>query len=140
MASGELKTEIRLKIKTGKIEFEIECQEDQLKGILEKILSTIPPQQRLSLVKVETCKHVIQKLWLEGWFSSPKTLAEVCFEISRRGLQYNRGYVAHVLVDLVKENLLTRKGQPRRYLYVQKKEPPPLQNINFVGKQLLSSP
>jgi len=127
LASGELKTDIRLKIKTGKVEFEIECKENQLKGILEKILSTIPPQQRLSSVKVETCKHAIQKLWLEGWFSSPKTLTEVCIEISRRGFQYDRGYVAHVLVDLVKENLLNREGQPRRYLYVQKKEPPPLQ-------------
>jgi hypothetical protein len=124
---GELKTGIRLKIKAGKIEFEIECEENQLKGILEKVLSTIPPQQRLPSVKVETCKHVIQKLWLEGWFSSPKTLTEVCSEMSRRGFHYNRGHVAHVLVDLVKENLLTREGQPRRYLYVQKKEPPLLQ-------------
>jgi hypothetical protein len=132
LTSEKLKPAIRLKIKTGKIEFEIECGEDQLKEVLERVLlaimehvgeSVVIAGRGLPFVRTETCKHVLQKLWLEGWFASPRGLGEVHNEMARRGYHYDRGRVAHALVDLVKDNLLIREGQPRSYHYVQKKQP-----------------
>lgn len=133
LTSDDLKPPIRLKIKTGKKEFVIECRQDQLKEVLDKVLPTIAEQigqpvilaeQGLPIVETETCASVLQKLWVEGWFAFARRLEEVHNEIARRGYHYDRGRVAHVLVDLVKDNLLTREGQPRYYRYVQKKRPP----------------
>ena len=132
LASEELKPPIRLKIKTGKAEFEIECKEDQLKEVLQKLLSTIMEHVRepvvitergLPFVRTGTCKYILQKLWLDEWFASPRVLGEVHSEVARRGHRFDRGTVAHALVDLVKDNLLIREGQPRHYHYVQKKQP-----------------
>ncbi len=131
----ESKTQIRLKMKVGDMEFEIECREDQLEGAVKKILSTLKeyakepilmPERRLPPARGETCKGLIQKLWSEGWFASPRGLGEVHSEMARRGYHYDRTAVAHALIDLVKDGLLTRQGRPRRYRYAQKR--PPLTN------------
>ena len=123
---------IRLKIKVGNLEFEIECQEDQLEAAVKRILSTVTayskepmiiPERPLPSPRAETCKSLIQKLWSEGWFASPHGLGEVHSEMARRGFHYDRTAVAHALVDLVKDGLLTREGQPRRYRYAQKRPP-----------------
>jgi len=45
-------------------------------------------------------------------------------EMARLGFQYDRTAVAHALIDLVKDNILTREGKPRRYQYAQKRPPP----------------
>jgi len=129
--SEELKPPIRVKMKVGNLEFEIECREDQLKEAVEKILSTITEytkepiisERRLPSAKAETCKGLIQKLWSEGWFASSKGLEEVHSEMARMGFHYDPTAVAHALLDLVKEGLLTRDGRPRRYRYTQKKPP-----------------
>jgi hypothetical protein len=128
------KPPIRLKMKVGNIEFEIECQEDQLKNAVEQILSTVTQQAKIvptitepSLrppARAETCKGVIIKLWEEGWFSTPRSLGDVHSEMAKRGFHYDRTAVAHALIDLVKENILTRNGRPRRYRYAQKRPPP----------------
>ena len=119
-------------MKIGEIEFEIECQEDQLQTAVDKILSTVTAKlKETSLIteraaappRAETCKGVIQKLWGEGWFSSPKGLSEVHSEMARRGFHYDRTAVAHALIDLVKDGVLTREGKPRRYQYAQKRPP-----------------
>ena len=126
------KPPIRVKMKIGEIEFEIECQEDQLQATVDKMLSTVteklketpfmtersPPPAR-----AETCKGIIQKLWEEGWFAAAKGLSEVHDELARRGFHYDRTAVAHALIDLVKDNVLTREGKPRRYQYAQKRPP-----------------
>lgn len=126
------KPSIRVKMKIGEIEFEIECQEDQLQATVDKMLSTVteklketpfmtersPPPAR-----AETCKGIIQKLWEEGWFAAAKGLSEVHDELARRGFHYDRTAVAHALIDLVKDNVLTREGKPRRYQYAQKRPP-----------------
>lgn len=133
LTSEELKPAIRLKIKTGSAEFAIECREDQLKEVLEKVLSTVTEhigvpvvlaERGLPFVRTETCTNILKKLWLEKWFAFPRRLEEVHKEMARRGYLYDRGRVAHTLVDLVKENLLIREGQPRSYRYVQKMHPP----------------
>jgi hypothetical protein len=120
-------------MKVGEIEFEIECQEDQLQPTVDRILSTVTEKLRESPLmgerttqppRAETCKGIIQKLWEEGWFSQAKGLSEVHTELARRGFHYDRTAVAHALIDLVKDNVLTREGKPRRYQYAQKRPPP----------------
>ena len=127
------KPPIKVKMKIGEIEFEIECQEDQLQATVDKILSTVTEKLKESPLiaerttappRAETCKGVIQKLWEEGWFSAAKGLSEVHSEMARRGFHYDRTAVAHALIDLVKDGILTREGKPRRYQYAQKRPPP----------------
>jgi len=127
------KPPIRVKMRIGEIEFEIECQEDQLQAAVDKILSTVTEKMKETQLiteraaappRAETCKGVIQKLWEEGWFSAPKGLSEVHSEMARRGFHYDRTAVAHALIDLVKDGVLTREGKPRRYQYAQKRPPP----------------
>lgn len=127
------KPPIKVKMKVGEIEFEIECQEDQLQATVDKILSTVTEKLKESPLiseraaappRAETCKGVIQKLWEEGWFSETKGLSEVHSEMARRGFHYDRTAVAHALIDLVKDGILTREGKPRRYQYAQKRPPP----------------
>jgi hypothetical protein len=121
-------------MKIGEIEFEIESQEDQLQTAVDNILSAVTQklkdihlttvERTAPLPRAETCKGVIQKLWEENWFSKPKGLSEVHSEMARRGFHYDRTAVAHALIDLVKDGVLTREGKPRRYQYAQKRPPP----------------
>lgn len=121
-------------MKIGEIEFEIESQEDQIQTTVDKILATVTERLKTTNLaqvverpaappRAETCKGIIQKLWEEKWFGEPKSLDEVHSELARKGFHYDRTAVAHALVDLVKENVLTRIGKPRRYQYAQKRPP-----------------
>ena len=122
---------IKVKMKIGDIEFEIESQEDQLQSAVDKILSAVTEKLKDTRLtertapppRAETCKGVIQKLWEENWFSEPRGLDDVHTELARKGFHYDRTAVAHALVDLVKDNVLTRIGKPRRYQYAQKRPP-----------------
>ena len=122
-------------MKIGDIEFEIESQEDQIQTAVDRILSTVTarlkdlqltsqPERHTPPPRAETCRGVIQKLWEENWFNNPKGLDNVHSELARKGFHYDRTAVAHALVDLVKDNILTRIGRPRRYQYAQKRPPP----------------
>jgi hypothetical protein len=128
----ESRPPIRLKMKIGNLDFEIECQEDQLEEAVKRILSTIKDYNQESSIiserslhtpRAETCKGLIQKFWSEGWFATPRALGDVHSEMARRGFHYDRTAVAHALVDLVKDSILTRNGRPRRYRYYQKRPP-----------------
>jgi hypothetical protein len=128
------KPPIKVKMKIGDIEFEIESQEDQIQTAVDRILATVTarlkdfqlaqPERQAPSPRAETCKGVIQKLWEENWFAGPKGLDDVHSELARRGFHYDRTAVAHALVDMVKDNVLTRIGRPRRYQYAQKRPPP----------------
>jgi len=116
----------------GDIEFEIECQEEQLQATVDKILSTVTEKLKDTRLiterttpqpRADTCKSLIQKLWQDGWFATSRGLGEVHSEMARRGFHYDRTAVAHALIDLVKDNILTRQGKPRRYQYTQKRPP-----------------
>ncbi|MEM3090930.1 MAG: hypothetical protein QXW17_04125 [Candidatus Bathyarchaeia archaeon] len=134
MTEPHQKPPIHVKMRVGEIEFEIQCQEDQLQTAVDKILSTITQKlkevsaaavaEKAAPPRAETCKGVIQKLWEEGWFATAKGLSEVHSEMARRGFHYDRTAVAHALIDLVKDGILTREGKPRRYQYAQKRPPP----------------
>ena len=118
-------------MKIGDIEFEIESQEDQMQTAVDRILATVTERMKDTRFnerqapppRAETCRSVIQKLWEEKWFNTPRGLDAVHTELARRGFHYDRTAVAHALVDLVKDNVLTRIGKPRRYQYAQKRPP-----------------
>ena len=130
----EEKPPVRVKMKVGNVEFEIEGTPSQVQATIENILSTITkkeyatelavtPEREMRPARAETCKGLIQMLWSEGWFASPRGLGEVHGEMARRGYHYDRTAVAHALLDLVKDGILTRDGRPRRYRYAQKRPP-----------------
>jgi len=132
LTEKEAKPPIRVRMKIGEIEFEIECQEEQLQATVDKILSAVTEKLKGTLLlmeraapppRAETCKGIIQRLWEEGWFATPRSLGEVHSEMARRGFHYDRTAVAHALIDLVKDAILTRQGKPRRYQYAQKRPP-----------------
>ena len=122
---------IKVKMKVGNVEFEIEGTVDQANEAVGKFLQTVTEKlKETSLISGqeatpsrETCKVIIQRLWEEGWFSSGRGLGEVHSEMARRGFHYDRTAVAHALIDLVKDGVLNREGRPRRYQYVQKRPP-----------------
>ena len=125
---------IRVKMKIGELEFEIEAQPSQIQTAVDQILATVTEraknlnisqtaERQAPLLRAETCRGIIQKLWEENWFSEPKGLDDVHSELARKGFHYDRTAVAHALVDLVKDNILTRIGKPRRYQYAQKRPP-----------------
>lgn len=129
---SEEKPLVHIKMRIGNIEFEINCREDQVKDVVDKVLSSVSsytsgqvplPEIKASSARAETCRGVIEQLWREGWFSIPRSLNDVHMEMSRRGYHYDRTAVAHALLDLVRDGILTREGRARRYLYVQKRPP-----------------
>ena len=132
MTEKQQKPPIKVKMKIGDIEFEIESQEDQIQTAVDRILTTVTErmkdvrltERQAPPPRAETCKNLIQKLWEENWFNTPRGLDDVHTELARKGFHYDRTAVAHALVDLVKDNILTRIGKPRRYQYAQKRPPP----------------
>ena len=132
MTEKQQKPPIKVKMKIGDIEFEIESQEDQIQTAVDRILTTVTErmkdvrltERQAPPPRAETCKSLIQKLWEENFFSQPKGLDDVHSQLARQGFHYDRTAVAHALVDLVKDNVLTRIGKPRRYQYAQKRPPP----------------
>jgi len=119
-------------MKIGDVEFEIEAQQDQIQVAVDNILTAATErlknlfqsnERQAPLPRAETCRGIIQKLWEENWFSEPRGLDDVHSELARKGFHYDRTAVAHALVDLVKDNILTRIGKPRRYQYAQKRPP-----------------
>ena len=112
---------------------EITCEEDQLQKAIESVLSSLTaiPQNAPLLSPVsderteggskKTVRGLILELWGDSWFSEARSLSEVHEEIARRGYHYDKSAVSHSLTDLVKESVLSRQGDVRNYLYIQKK-------------------
>jgi len=132
MGEAEEEKPIRVKMKVGNVEFEIEGTVDQANEAVGKFLQTVTEklketplitEREAAAPRAETCKVIIQRLWEEGWFSTTRGLGAVHSEMARRGFHYDRTAVAHALIDLVKDGILTREGRPRRYQYMQKRPP-----------------
>ncbi len=131
----EEKPPVRITVRVGNLEFEIECREDQVQEMMEKVLSSatdyankpiaVPTQRAPPPVRAETCRGIVERLWREDFFSKPRSLSDVHREMTRIGYHYDRTAVAHVLLDFVRDGVLTREGKPRRYVYVQKRPPNP---------------
>ena len=132
---AEEKPKIHIKMKVGDVEFEIDYGVEELRGVVDEVLAAVSQRSAdntfASLKRQtgeltgrgETCKGIILSLWKEGWFGATHSLGEVHGEMGRRGFHYDRTAVAHALVDLVREGILTRVGRPRRYQYLQKRPP-----------------
>ncbi|HDJ25989.1 MAG TPA: hypothetical protein ENF34_01570 [Candidatus Bathyarchaeota archaeon] len=132
---GEERGVIRVKVRVAGMEFEIEAPPDKIQEAVDQVLSvalkhraTAPGPKVHEAVGVgpvepTTCKGLLRALWREGWFATPRRLGEVHEELARRGWHYDRTAVAHALLDLVREDVLTRQGRPRHYRYVQKRPP-----------------
>ncbi|MCS7120574.1 MAG: hypothetical protein RMJ07_04160 [Nitrososphaerota archaeon] len=122
---------VHIKIRVRGVEFEIECREEQVGDVVQKILATATQyaeksstsleEKTTSITKAETCRGVVEQLWRDGWFSKPRSLGDIHEEMTRIGYHYDRTAVAHVLLDLVRDGILTRDGKARRYVYVQKR-------------------
>jgi len=118
---------IRVKITVGKANVEIEAPPDLLEKSIRDVMAalgvseTLEPeseaQKRTRPVETSTCRGLVESLLKEGWFSTPRPLSEVVAELARRGHHYDPTAVAHVLLDMVREGVLSRIGRPRRYLY-----------------------
>jgi len=126
---------VHIKMRVGNIEFEISCREDQVKEVVDKVLSSVSAYSarqitmpevdtKPSTARAETCRGIIERLWREGWFAAPRSLDDVHKEMTRLGYHYDRTAVAHVLLDLVRDGILTREGRVKRYVYLQKRPPP----------------
>jgi hypothetical protein len=139
------KRTITVRLKKAGWEVEITCEEDQLQKAIESVLSsltTVP--QNAPLVSTpsdgkseqgskKTVRGLILELWGESWFSEARSLSEAHEEIARRGYHYDKSAVSHSLTDLVKEGVLSRQGDIRNYLYIQKK--PPMTGGQIVSQQ-----
>jgi hypothetical protein len=120
---------VKVKIKRGSWEIEVECDEEKVTDVVSKVLAGF--DSGMSSVQTTdvkdtggvTCRGLLDNMWREGWFMVSKRLSEVDEELARRGYHYDRSAISHALTDLVREGILTREGEPRNYHYVQKKPP-----------------
>lgn len=120
-------TMIHIKLKRGSWEIELDCPEDKVTEVIQKVLAGLESsgaiQEESKMQRGVTCKALLEQMWKEGWFQQARSLAEVDEELSRRGYHYDRTAVSHSLTDLVREQVLSREGSARNYRYVQKKPP-----------------
>jgi len=120
-------TIIHIKLKRGSWEIDLDCPEDRVTEIIQKVLAGLESsgaiQKQESEQRGTTCKTLLEQMWKEGWFAMPRSLSGVDEELARRGYHYDRTAVSHSLTDLVREQVLSRDGAPRNYRYVQKKPP-----------------
>lgn len=141
---------VRVRLKVGDVDVEVECGVEEVGNVVDEVLSVL--SKRNSVVSAagskatgtvsgrgETCKGLILRLWEESWFGVGRSLGDVHGELGRRGFHYDRTAVAHALVDLVREGVLSRLGRPRRYRYVQKRPPPRVEVTKHKEKKAPSS-
>lgn len=138
MSEGASGDRAKVRLSVGDIVVEVECGVGEVGGVVDEVLKVLAERGATGGGETasggmageaaggrgQTCKGVITRLWGEGWFGVRRSLGEVHGEMGRRGFHYDRTAVAHALVDLVREGILTRVGRPRRYRYVQKRPPP----------------
>jgi len=125
-----------VRVKVGSAEVEIECDRSVVEQTIKQVVSALQSSMPGGLEQPSTpqvaprtsrrgltCRDVVASLYDEGWFSESRALAQVSAELSRRGYNYDSTAVAHVLLDLVRQNILTRTGTSRSYRYVQRTPP-----------------
>lgn len=122
-------TTARIKINIGNITVEIEAPIDKIEEAVKNTINAIKVAEPTASQtpskpsrKPITCKSAVSELIETGWMDEGRSLAEVVAELGRRGFFYDATAVAHVLLDLVREGVLERMGEPRRYLYVVREQ------------------
>ncbi|GBC68685.1 hypothetical protein HRbin01_00369 [archaeon HR01] len=118
-------TPIKVKITVGEVTVEIETTPETLDEAVEKVLNVLKASQAAKPTierqghRSITCRAVVEEIVKEGWMDSGRSLSEVAAEVARRGYSYDRTAVAHVLLEMVREGILERRGEARRYLYIR---------------------
>ncbi len=118
---------VTIKLKHGDWEVEVRCKEENVKNVIENVLSSINTNMykqditKRTIARHNTCKGLLEELWKEKWFSIERNLNEVYNELSSKGYNYDKTAVSHALNDLLKEGILTRLGNARRFRYIQKR-------------------
>jgi hypothetical protein len=108
---------------------EIKVEIESIKTILNSWMKSLGPVgstdiQRKKVQKGgSTCRSLLEKLLLEGYFETERLLGSIHEELSRQGYNYDRTAVSHSLTDMVREGILTRVGSMRNYRYIQKRPP-----------------
>lgn len=118
-------TTAKIKITVGSVTVELEAPIDKIEEAVKNTIAAIRATEQPFLSKEitgprkpATCKKAVLDLVEDGWLNTGRTLSEVSAELDRRGFSYDTTAVAHVLLDLVREGILERLGEPRRYVYV----------------------
>jgi len=124
---------VRIVLRHGDWTIEVEAPAARVREVVEDVLAGMaraqPPPKLEQEARAEplkpaaTCRGLVERLWSEGWFSQERVLSEVDLELRKRGYNYDRSAIAHVLAELVREGLLARRGEPRRFTYIQKRPP-----------------
>ncbi|MEM1947972.1 MAG: hypothetical protein QXF45_04000 [Candidatus Caldarchaeum sp.] len=132
-------TTAKIKINIGNVTVEIEAPVDKIEEAVKNTINAIKaaePQTTQTPAKPPrkpvTCKTAVLELVETGWMDEGRSLGEVSAELGRRGYLYDATAVAHVLLDLVREGVLERLGEPRRYLYVTRQ--PAKKSIQVSGE------
>jgi len=108
---------------------EIKVEIESIKTTLNSWMKSLRPDigstdtQRKKVQGGSTCRSLLEKLLLEGYFETERLLGGIHEELSRRGYNYDRTAVSHSLTDMVREGILTRVGSMRNYRYIQKRPP-----------------
>ncbi len=97
---------------------ELRCEIDALKS---RPVEARPTAEQKPVKGGMTCRGLLENLWIEGYFTGERSLADVHEELSRKGYNYDRTAVSHSLTDMVRENIMTRNGTMRNYRYIQKR-------------------
>ena len=82
MTEADSEKPIRVKLRVGNVEFDLEGTVDQVNEAAGKLLATVSEKlketsllaDREAAPSRETCKALIQRLWEEGWFASGTTV------------------------------------------------------------------
>ena len=115
-----------LNVKIAELKERIDSLTNQLNSISimgKPLINSVNLHTRMPQKAGMTCRGLLESLWSEGYFDTEKHLREVHEEMSRRGFNYDRTAVSHSLTDMVRENILARKGTMRNYQYIQKRPP-----------------
>ncbi|MEM2769710.1 MAG: hypothetical protein QW490_01470 [Nitrososphaerota archaeon] len=118
---------VKVRLNVRGVEVEIEAPVDQLEESVRRVMAALgeaEARQERPAQEVRrqlTCRQVVERLVSEGYFREPRSLSDVYQEVKRRGYGFDATAVAHVLLELVREEVLDRDGSPRRYLYREKR-------------------
>ncbi len=114
--------EIKVKMRYGDLELEVQGDPDKVYSLLSKIVGelggehTHTPESKYK----RSCKEVIEDLWREGWFEKDRKLSEVYLELSTRGYNFDKSAISHALAAMTREGKLKRLGKERKHRYIQK--------------------
>lgn len=87
---------------------------------LQKLMNQkieLPPRENMS------SKDLILRFYMDGWFSTPRSLSDLQQELRQSGFNYDSTTISHNLRHLTQRGILSRRGKRRNYEYIQKRPP-----------------